>query len=323
MFEMNRRTLLGGIGALGATTLLGGCGGGEAVEAPAQPFFTRIGKPIGLQTYTLGMEAGEDLEATFALIKEMGIGEIELPGLYGRTAEEVRAISDSVGLPIVSVHIPDNPRGPGLAFGNDISQVADAAETLGLTKVVIPSPNMPEGFTRNDGESFGDVMQRAFGEAGVAPWQAMAARFNEIGEVLAARGMTLGYHNHNLEFVPIGDTTGFGVLVAETDPDMVKFQLDLGWVAQAGLDPVAELTALSGRVMSVHVKDIAADSGQSYYMGMSPTEVGSGTIDWASVLPAAEAAGCEHYFVEQEPPFTTSRAEAVAKSAAYLQELVA
>ena len=133
----------------------------------------------------------------------------------------------------------------------------------------------------------------------------------------------LGYHNHNLEFAPIGETTGWEVLMAEADPDLVKVELDLGWVAQAGLDPVAELNKLGDRVISLHVKDVAKGFTPSFYFDPNPTEVGSGIVDWASVLPAAEAAGVGHYFVEQEPPFTIPRPEAMQRSLRFLQGIVA
>ena len=99
--------------------------------------------------------------------------------------------------------------------------------------------------------------------------------------------------------------------------------VQLGWIATAGADPLALLGQLKGRVLSLHVKDVAADNQQGFDLAMSPSEVGSGTIDWAAVLPAAEAAGVEHYFVEQEAPFAMPREEAMAKSATYLKALVA
>lgn len=323
MFKTDRRAVLGGIGALGASALLGGCV--REARTAATPFFERIGKPIGIQTYALGPEAGEDLGATFAMIRDMGFGEAELPNLYGRPAEEVRRLADEAGISLASLHVHAVPLTPDADFvlGDDPTPVLDAAEALGLIDIVIPIPVVPAGFAFQEGESFGDAMNRAFSSAGMEHWQAMARMFNTQGEAVRARGMRLGYHNHNLEFAPMGETTGWDVLMSETDPELVKVQLDLGWVAQAGLDPLTELNKLGDRVISLHVKDVAEGTDPTFYFNPNTTEVGSGVIDWASVLPAAEAAGVDHYFVEQEPPFALPRPEAMQKSIDFLKTFVA
>ncbi|MEN7535869.1 sugar phosphate isomerase/epimerase family protein [Aurantiacibacter flavus] len=320
---MDRRTLLGTMGAVGASAFLSGCAG--ATEPVATPFFKRIGKPIGLQTYALGPEAGEDLGETFAILKELGFGEVELPNLYDRSATEVRALADAAGMPIASLHVHAVPLTPGATFvlGDDPTPVIDAAEELGVREIVIPVPVVPEGFAMREGEGFGEAMNRAFSSVGVEHWQAMAEMLNLQGAAVKERGLVLGYHNHNLEFAPVGESTGWDVLMSETDADLVKVQLDVGWVTQAGLDPLEELNKLRDRVISLHVKDVAEGFTPSYYLAPNPIEVGQGIIDWASVLLAAEAAGVGHYFVEQEPPFTKPRLEAMRQSLQFLQSLAA
>lgn len=326
MIVLGRRALLRGMGAVGAAAFIPGCSGSETPAASAR-FFERIGKPIGIQLYALvGQDPVEDPAALFAQVRDMGFGEMELPNLLGHEPAALKAAADAAGIPISSLHVPAKAfdlTGDGLVFGDNPGAVADAAEALGVTNVVIPFPVLPDDFRVEEGEGFPQAIGRTFEEATLEHWQASAELFNQLGSAMRDRGITLGYHNHNLEFAPLGDTTAWDVLMAETDPDLLKIQLDLGWVAQAGLDPVTTLEGLSGRVVSLHVKDIAADSGQSFYFGMSPTEVGSGTLDWASILPAAEAAGVSHYFVEQEPPFAMPREEAMAQSLAYLQNLEA
>ena len=319
MVAIDRRTLLQGIGAIGAGALLGGCGR-QAETTAGTPFFERIGKPIGLQTYALGPEAGEDPGATFAMLKSMGFGEVELPNLYGRSATEIRALADAAGMPLASLHVhavamtPDND----FVLGDNPTRVIDAAEELGLSQLIVPIPVIPEGFAMREGEGFAAAMERAFYGVGIEHWQAMAQRFNRLGESVKDRGMVLGYHNHNLEFAPVDDTTGWDVLMAETDPDLVKVQLDIGWVTQAGLDPAEELVKLAGRVISLHVKDVAEGFTPTYYFNPDPIEVGDGIIDWSVVLPTAETIGVDHYFVEQEPPFTLPRREAMQRSLDFL-----
>lgn len=107
----------------------------------------------------------------------------------------------------------------------------------------------------------------------------------------------------------------------ETDPRLVEFEVDTGWVATAGLDPVSFLHGLRGRATQLHVKDGAVGNTTNFVLEMKPAEVGSGTLDWARILPAARTAGVRHFYVEQEPPFTMPRIEATRKSYAFLSAL--
>ena len=324
MLVTNRRALLQGMGLLGVAAFIPGCSANPA-PAAAGKFFERIGKPIGLQLYALGEEAGIDLGATFAAVKAMGYGEVELPNLYGRTPTEVKTLADAAGIAIASLHVPAMPFAPGdgLTFLAEPDAVAEVAGALGINYLVIPFPVLPDGFAIGEGEPFPTAISRAFSGVDVAHWQRVATRFNEIGGAMKERGIALAYHNHNLEFAPLGDTTPWAVLMAETDPELVKVQLDLGWVAQAGVDPVEQLRQLGPRVTSLHVKDVVVGGAQSFYFGATPTEVGSGRLDWATILPLAAENGVAHYFVEQEPPFTGPRADAMKKSADFLLALEA
>jgi len=146
---------------------------------------------------------------------------------------------------------------------------------------------------------------------------------NEKGAMLKKAGIAMGYHNHNIEFAPIGKETGWEILVRETDPALVHFEVDIGWVAAAGLDPVAFLHRHKGRVRQLHVKDLQATTKANFNVRMDPTQVGAGEMDWAKVLPAAYQAGVRNFYVEQEPPFTIPRMEAAARSYAYLAALKA
>src|SRR5690606_35926922 len=153
-------------------------------------------------------------------------------------------------------------------------------------------------------------MARVAEAMGEDRWKRMAAELSEIGRKLKAEGVGFGYHNHNFEFVRIGDRTGFDILVAESDPAAVSFELDVGWAAAAGHDPVALFQNHSGRYTAMHVKDIKASTTPNTALRMDPTEVGAGRLDWKTILPAAYAAGVRGFYLEQEPPFEKGRMEA-------------
>ncbi|MET0588207.1 MAG: sugar phosphate isomerase/epimerase [Novosphingobium sp.] len=289
-----------------------------------RPFFERIGKPIGLQIYTLGPEAGRDIDATFAQVAQIGYREIELPGLFGKKPADLGAAAARAGLTISSLHLPLVANsGPGLSLGSDASQIAEALAALGAHWAVAPILLFPPGFRPQSGESMEAAISRSVTAAGEDIWKKTANLLNTKGSELKPLGFKVGYHNHNLEFAPVGNTRGWDILWRETQPDLVSFEIDLGWIATAGLDPVEFLKSARGRVRLLHVKDVAAGNTVNFGITMKPAEVGSGTLDWVRILPEAQRAGVEHFLVEQEPPFTIPRIEAAAKSYAFLSQLKA
>lgn len=318
--EFSRRSLLATMAAGGAFAMVQG----PSATAASQPFFKRVGVPVGLQTYTLGDEPSRDLEATFDRIAAIGYRDLELPNLYGRKPAEVRQAADRAGLKISSLHLPA-ARGPGagLMMTSPPSEIADSLGALGARRAVMPIMLFPENFRPQAGETFQAAIGRSVAAAGEDLWKRTAAMLNERGGALKPLGVQVGYHNHNVEFAPIGDTNGWEILVKETDPALVSFEVDTGWVATAGLDPVAFLKQHSGRVAQLHVKDVAATNTVNYALSMQPAEVGSGKLDWARILPAAYASGVRHFYVEQEPPFAIPRMESITRSYGYLSKLKA
>ena len=136
----------------------------------------------------------------------------------------------------------------------------------------------------------------------------IAAKANEIGQKAKAVGLKYAYHNHNFEFRDMGDgKTGYDILLDETDPSVVKFETDCGWMKVGGKDPVEYLKRHGNRIAMLHVKDFknitkpvtaifSADRPQS-------TELGRGSIDYKPIVEAGLKAGVKHIFVEQEGPF--------------------
>lgn len=315
---MNRRNLLSGLAMAGLASA-----SGLARPAAHRRFFERVGKPIGLQLYTLGEDPVKDLDGTLAKVAAIGYRDIELPSLLGKTPVQLRAAADKAGLRLTCLHLPAPGMAPpgGVTLASSPQQVADTLGVMGMFEAVVPITPFPTGFSRKAGEDFRAMFARALAEGGADHWKRTADTLNKAAAALKPFGIMLGYHNHNVEFTPIGDQTGWDILTAHTDPALVHFELDLGWVAASGRDPVAFLHQHKGRVRWIHVKDLLPTTKSNTALSMDPTEVGSGKQDWARILPAAEAAGVQHYYVEQEPPFAMPRIEAARKSFEYLAKL--
>lgn len=298
---------------------------GAALALPrhgaAANFFASHGTPIGLQLYTVSDAAKADLAGSFERIARIGFRTIELAGYHGHTPQELKATADRFGLKFTGIHLGDSGRDggePGLA---DTARVAADMRILGIQNVTMPILPFPANAAPAQGEAFPDFFRRMTAGLSKDYWQRTAALLNTRAVALMQEGLSLSYHNHNVEFAPVDGTTGWDVLLAETDPKRVSFEMDVGWVAAAGRDPIALLKKHGGRIRQMHVKDIRATTKPNYGMQQDPTEVGSGFLPWARILPAAQAAGVRHYYVEQEPPFSMDRFDAIAKSFRYLSTM--
>jgi sugar phosphate isomerase/epimerase len=325
LVRLSRRAVVTG----GALTALGaalGVAGRAPADAPRQPFFTRTGLPIGVQLYSFGNSASTDLDGTLAKVAEIGFKTVELPGFMGRTAAQLRAALDRAGLTCPSAHIAGRAlvAGSDPLLGGDIHRVVEDANTLGLSYVVMPIFYIPERLKLipGPGEGVPALMAPIGAQMTADDWKFNADFLNSKGSVLKQAGLQLAYHNHNMEFTPLAGSSGYEILLRQTDPELVKFEMDVGWVTAAGHNPLALLRDYPGRYRLMHVRDIKADPKPSYAPGQDPTEVGSGAINWKAILPAALTAGVTCYYVEQEPPAAGLRVQAAGKSFDYLKRLV-
>lgn len=312
--KFDRRGVMAAIGAGGFASAM------PAWAAARAPFFQRLRQPLGVQLYALGEAAQKDLAGTLTRLAAIGYRDFELPGLYGRAPKDLRADADRAGVKFSCIHmgLPSRLPAGALTLMSGAQEIADALGTLGISKAVLPIPLLPDDFHVPAGGDMRQALIAGVEAGGLDMWKRLAALLNERAAALRPHGIELGYHNHNMEFRPQGGTTGWAVLLAELDPKLVFIELDLGWVAAGGLDPAAELRRLKGRVKMVHLKDIKATTTTNFALQQDPVEVGLGKLDWRAILPACVAAGVQHYFVEQEPPFVRDRFESMKLSYDYL-----
>lgn len=291
---------------------------GTAAAAEAT-FFQRHKLPLGIQLYSLGPDLAKELDAQLATVAKIGFKTVELAGYLGRTPVELRAAFDRAGLACTSAHV--QPKGAGASFSGDLAKLAEDLHVIGVKTAIMPIQYIPDRMT-------GVGLREAGMQMTDDDWKWNADFLNEKATVLKKSGIATGYHNHNFEFTPLKDAKGAGangmeILLKHTDPSLVIFEMDAGWVTAAGQDPFAMLKAHPGRFTHMHVKDIKPSTQANFELRQDPTEVGSGMINWPKLLPAAYEAGVRGFFYEQEPPFKGARLESAKTSFDYLAKVVA
>ncbi|HZZ32917.1 MAG TPA: sugar phosphate isomerase/epimerase [Phenylobacterium sp.] len=320
MTPLSRRTAL----RAGLAAAASGLAAGASARTPTEPFFKGNGLPIGLQLYTLGGDLRADVDGMLGQVAKIGYRTVEMAGYLGRTPKELRAAFDKAGLSCTSSHVQAKPSGPEPSLA-DLDRLIADAKVIGVEHIVLPMFAIPDHIDMKpkDGEDRSVVMDRLAAQLTADDWKATAELLNAKGRALKAAGLTMGYHNHNVEFAPVAGTTGLEILLKGTDPALVSFEMDVGWVVAAGHDPFALLKAHAGRFKQMHVKDVKASTKPNFAFRQDPTEVGSGIIPWKRLLPAAYAEGVHGFFVEQEPPFERPRIAAAKLCFDYLNAVVA
>jgi sugar phosphate isomerase/epimerase len=244
-------------------------------------------KDIGLQLYTLRDTIGKDTLTVLQQVSKIGYTHIEPYGFdgnfFGISAPEFRKIVDDLGMRITCTH-------SGISAQNADAYL-EAAIKAGLEYIVLPSPMGRKTDTADD-------------------YMRMAGEMNQIGERCRQAGIRFGYHNHDHEFKSDSSGVFYDILLRETSPDLVCFQLDIFWIIKAGYDPIPYFRKYPGRFALWHVKDMDT-SGES-------TVIGNGTIDYEEIFTFADLAGLDYFYVEQES-YSKSPIDSVEESYDYIR----
>ena len=250
-----------------------------------------------MELWTYRRELAKDLPGTLAMIRGMGFTDVETASFYGRTAVEFRRILDEKGLSCSS-YITGYTR-----LQNEMDAVIGEAKALGARYV------LTAGIPRK-------------GDLTLAVARKAASDFNDWGAKLKAAELQFAYHPHGFEFVPEGNRTLFDVMLQETKSDLVRFELDVFWVAHGGGDPIRYMERYPSRFSLIHLKDIAKGTKTGVLTGKAPDEtsvaLGTGQIDWVRFLRAAAKAGVARYYIEDESPDAINQ---VPLTLAYLERI--
>jgi sugar phosphate isomerase/epimerase len=266
MSHSSRRNFLKTTGAVAAAACIG------SRHLAAAP----LTLPVGLQLYSVREQLPKDFDGTLHKLAAIGYKEMEAAGYYKKTAKEFRQSMDQAGLRCVSTHHSLNDLRP------QVDQFIEYGHTIGLEYMICSSAG---GVHRDPSRK---------GELNLDDWRYVADEFNKIGEKVKAAGMTFGYHNHIPEFRSENGVLFYDELLSKTDPKLVYFEMDCGWVAASGHSPVDYIKKSPERFPLLHIKDMIKGPDGKY----RNVVMGKGSVEWPPILSAAT--GLKHYFIEQE-----------------------
>ncbi len=289
---MNRRTFLHRAGAFASAAL-------------AWPGMQPGRYKLGLQLYTVRAAMARDLDDTLKRVAAIGYEEVETYGFdpaglryYGLPAQAFAQRLRDNGLTAPSGHYDLNRY---MSSGVDdlaryLDRCIEGAHALGQSYITWPLLDA--------------------GDRTIERFKVAAERLNLAGERVKKAKLQLAYHNHDFEFVEQNGQLGYDIILKETDPALVKLQMDLYWIARGSRVPPHDWFAKQpGRFVMWHVKDVHRTSGDY-------TEVGNGTIDFTKIWPDAALAGLQHFFVEQGGNFTHDPIRSVTDSAEYVKRVL-
>jgi sugar phosphate isomerase/epimerase len=259
-------------------------------------------KKVGLQLYSLRDQLPKDVKGVIAKVAAAGYKEVEPfgyskgGGFWGLKPKEFSDLLKANGLTTPSAHYDMN-QFFGSGKTENLESYIEAANATGQSHIIIPSIN-------------GEFIKT------VEECKAVADKMNKAAEICKKSGLKLGYHNHNFEWKPIGDTTFYDTIIDHTDPKLVAMEMDIYWVVRSGKDPLALMAKHPGRFEFVHIKDMdKTNSGLN-------TEIGKGSIDFVKILSHAKEGGVKHFIVEQENYINIDPYVSIAESANYLKTKV-
>ena len=265
---------------------------------------------LGYQVYSARDEAEKDLFGVLTQLKAMGYDGVEMAGLYGHSAKDVRKMLDDAGLRAISAHIAM----AGTEYGM-LRDAADAAE-LGCEYVAVPflTPEM---------------------RPGVPGFAKTLKDIQAYSRILKQAGIQLLYHNHDFEFVEVCGMPGLDFMYAAMDEETLKTELDVCWVKYAGYDPCQYIRKYAGRCPIVHLKDYVGEKGEDSPYALLSADgkddksngkkvrfefkpVGYGCQDIPAIVRAGRESGAKWFIVEQDLSVGRTPLEAARMSAEFV-----
>jgi sugar phosphate isomerase/epimerase len=245
---------------------------------------------IALQLWTLNNMTERDFLGTLRQVGDLGYAGVEFAGFFDTPAEAVKEVLEEKQLKVAGSHIPLQEFSPAR-----IESMFRYQERIGNRLLVVPSIPKEKRTTADD-------------------FKQMAEKFNQIGQICKESGFIFAYHNHHFEFQKFGDLTGFDLLFTETDPHLVKMELDIYWAEYSGYNAIQLMRKFKDSLIALHLKDMVRINGKTV-----STQVGAGCMEMDAIITLAKELDISWLIVEQEE-FSKDRLQSVKESLTYLQE---
>ncbi len=252
----------------------------ETIYEPGARAGKMLKETPGIVSYSYRNSFQKNFAATLDTIKSLGITNIEFSNLFGKSATEIKSMLNERGMICTSF---------GVSYAdlvNNTRVVAQNAKTLGASFVRVA------WIKPDKGPVTFETIRKAVED------------FNTAGKLLKEEyGLTFCYHNHGFDMQPYENGTFFDYMMQQTNPDYVSVELDILWAFHAGEDAVALMKKYGPRFKLMHVKDLRKGIAGDL-TGTTPVEndvaLGSGQIDIAAIIKAAQKTGIQYYYIEDE-----------------------
>jgi len=256
---------------------------------------------FGLQLYTLRDDFPKDPKGILKQVADMGYKQVEGYGweaekFWGIDTKELKSYLDSLGLTMVSSHSEIN---------ENFEKKAEAAARTGMKYLICPWLGLDDAVTKK--------------KRTIDDFKRIAEDFNKKGEICKNNGLRFAYHNHDYSFKELEGQLPQTVMMDNTDPALVDFEMDIYWVVTGGQDPEAWMKKYKDRFRLCHVKDRTRTPVEDN--GKNSIDLGAGSIDYATILKTAKENGMQYYIVEQEFYPNGSPLEAARADASYMKDL--
>ena len=251
-------------------------------------------KQFGLQLWTIKDALGKDVPGTLKQVSSFGYKQIEgFEGgkgvFWGMKNTEFKKLMDDLGMSFISSHCNIN---------KDFEQKAAQAAEIGMKYLICPYLGPQK--TLDD-------------------YKKAAVKFNECGEICKKNGIRFAYHNHGYSFTQLENVYPQDIFMQNTDASIVDYEMDIYWVVAVGQDPVAWMQKYPNRFRLCHVKDRKKDAGPKD-MDAS-CELGTGSINFPSLLKPGKKQGLQYYIVEQEKFENSTSMKSAEIDADYMKKL--
>lgn len=262
-----------------------------------------IRENLGFELFTVRHLLAEDFRGTLEAIAAIGYRELEMVGfggsiflddpLYGYTPREFRQLLDDLGVRVPTAQFSGR--------ADNLGQIAATAKEIGIEYLILGMPPEFLSITSN-----GPVVS---GVEGLDQVKRVVDRLNGLGETYRRHGIGFAFHNHHMEFARLGEQTAYDYIMTNTDPDIVKMELDAGWAAVAGVEAAKYLSRYPGRFIATHMKDYEPGRPRGDVSARSPipemTQLvtpGDGIVDFGAIMAEMDRTGIKHAYVEVDLP---------------------